>query len=191
MIRINLLPHKKGRVSKKQVELRNFLILTGIAAGAVFFLGILAGGIMSSRITSLEAQKQRATAELAELKSRSERIANYESDREVFENKIKVIRQLKKDQSRSVRLLDDIVHHLPERVWLTEMLESGTTLELTGRALSNADIVEMIKSMKLIPMMSNVTLVESRRVQEDTYSSYQFTITGKYGTTALVPGATP
>lgn len=189
MIRINLLPHKKGRVSKKQVELRNFLILTGIAAGTVLFLGILVGGIMGSRISSLEAQKQRATAELAELKARSEKIKDYESRKEAFEEKIKVIRQLKKDQSRPVRLLDDIIHYLPERIWLTKIEESDVTLELTGRALSNADIVEMIKNMKSIPAMSNVTLVESRRVQEESFSSYEFTITGRYGSVAVVPGA--
>ena len=43
MIRINLLPHKRGRVSKKSIDFRNFLLATGAAMAVV----VLGGGGLS------------------------------------------------------------------------------------------------------------------------------------------------
>jgi type IV pilus assembly protein PilN len=179
MIRINLLPHKRGRVSKKSIDFRNFLLATGTAMAVVVVGGGALSWIMASRAHSLAAEKQHMQTELAQLKIKSARIATIEEDRKTFAEKIKIIQQLKTRQTRPVMFLDTLAHRLPERVWLIHMEESDGKVTINGRALTNADIVDMIRAMKEEAFLTDVQLVESRRIRDKDLSAYEFTLTGK------------
>jgi len=179
MIRINLLPAKRGRVSKKAIDFRNFLMVTGGGMAVVVLAGGLMSWLMSSRINDLEHQKRDLEAELADLQAKSAQIVGFEEDKKTFEDKIRVIARLKTDQARPVTFLDQLAHRMPERVWLTRLGEVKGTVTITGRAIANSDIVDMIRLMKEDGFLVDVQLVESRRVRDGDLSSYEFTLTGK------------
>lgn len=196
MIRINLFPSKRGRVSKKAIDFRNYLMLVGSATAVVVLGGGLLTWAMASRIHSLQAEKQQVQAQLVDLKAKSAQIATFEDDRKTFEEKIKIIAQLKTRQGRPVQFLDTMAHRIPDRVWLTRLEEKGGTVTVVGRALTNADIVDMIRSMKDQAFLSDVQLVESRQVQSKDLSAYEFTLTGKLpalagDAQAAAPGGAP
>lgn len=184
MIRINLLPSKRGRISKKAIDFRNFLMATGGGVAAVVLLGGIMSWWMAGRIDSLERQKRDIEGELTSLRAQAAKIATFEEDKKTFEEKIRIIRQLKTDQSRPVKFLDRLAHRVPDRVWLTRVDASGDTVNLTGRAIANADIVDMIRNMKEDDFLHDVQLVESRRVRDGDLSSYEFTLTGRQGAAA-------
>ncbi|MDH5527627.1 MAG: PilN domain-containing protein [Nitrospirota bacterium] len=179
MIHINLLPQKRGRVSKKTIELRNFLILTGMGVGAVLVVAFVVAGILGTRVSSLTSQRDTMSAEIARLKKESAQIANFEEDKKRFEEKIEVIRQLRRHQTRPVRFLDQIAHHMPNRVWLTELSDQGGMVTVKGLAMSNNDVVEMIRDLKQVEMLSNVQVTESKRTSGDGISTYEFTMTAR------------
>jgi type IV pilus assembly protein PilN len=178
MIRINLMPYKRGRVSKKTLDFRNFLMATGAAMAVVVLGGGSLSWIMVGRVHSLQAEKQQMQVQLTQLKAKSAKIATIEQDRKTFAEKIKIIDQLKTRQTRPVMFLDTLAHRLPERVWLTRMEESEGKVTVNGRALTNADIVDMIRAMKEEGFLSDVQLVESRRIRDKDLSAYEFTLTG-------------
>lgn len=180
MIRINLLPAKRGRTSKKAIDFRNFLLVTGAGLAVVTLGGGVASWAMASRISSLEQQKVQVQAQLKDLKAKSATIAGYENDRKTFEEKIKIIERLKTDQARPVQFLDALAHRIPERVWLIRVEEADGKVTLTGRAVGNNDIVEMIQSVKAEDFLTDVQLVESRRIRDRDLSAYEFTLTGRY-----------
>jgi type IV pilus assembly protein PilN len=196
MIRINLLPAKRGRISKKAIDFRNFLLVTGAGLAVVILGGGVASWAMASRISSLEQQKVQVQAQLKDLKAKSATIAGYENDRKTFEEKIKIIERLKTDQARPVQFLDELARRIPERVWLIRVEEADGKVNLTGRAVGNTDIVEMIQAVKSENFLTDVQLVESRRIRDRDLSAYEFTLTGRHGFEPEVqadvgPGATP
>jgi Tfp pilus assembly protein PilN len=180
MIRINLLPAKRGRVSKKAIELRNFLLVTGAGLAVVVLGSGAASWIMASRIASLENQKVQVQAQLKDLQAKAATIRGFEADRKAFEDKIKIIQRLKSDQGRPVKFLDTLAHRIPDRVWLIHVEESGGKVSLTGRAVGNNDIVEMIQQVKADNFLTDVQLVESRRIKDRDLNAYEFTLTGRY-----------
>jgi len=181
MIRINLLPAKRGRVSKKSIDFRNFLLVTGAGLAFVILGGGVASWAMAARIARLEHQKVEVQGQLKDLKAKAATIAGYEADKKTFEDKIKIIGRLKTDQVRPVMFLDILAHRIPERVWLIGVQEADGKVSLTGRAVGNADIVEMIQRVKAEDFLTDVQLVESRRVRNKDVSAYEFTLTGRYG----------
>jgi Tfp pilus assembly protein PilN len=174
MIRINLLPAKRGRISKKAIDFRNFLLVTGAGLALVVLGGGAANWVMASRIASLESQKVQAQAQLKDLEAKAATIQG-------FEAKIKIIERLKTDQARPVRFLDTLARRVPERVWLMRVEETDGKVSLTGRALGNTDIVEMIQQVKADNFLTDVQLVESRRIKDRDLNAYEFTLTGRYG----------
>lgn len=180
MIRINLLPAKRGKTSKKAIDFRNFLLVTGTGLAVVILGGGVASWAMASRISNLERQKVQVQAQLKDLKAKSATIAGFENDRKTFEEKIKIIERLKTDQARPVQFLDAMAQRIPERVWLIRLEEADGKVTLTGRAVGNNDIVEMIQAVKVGNFLTDVQLVESRRVRDRDLSAYEFTLTGRY-----------
>ncbi len=181
MIRVNLLPHRKGRTSKKAIGFRNYLMITGGALVLVVVGSMSYGMVLSGKISKLTEQRFQVQNQLDQLKVQSAEVAGYEADRKTFEDKIKIIADLKKSQSRPVKFLDQVARQLPDRAWLTRMEEDGGTVTIVGRAMSNSDIVEMLRRMKQIEVIHQVQLVESRRISEPDLTAYEFTLTGQYG----------
>lgn len=181
MIRINLLPAKRGRTSKKAIDFRNFLLVTGAGLVVVVLGGGALNWIMASRIASLENQKVQVQAQLKDLQAKAATIQGFEADRKAFEDKIKIIERLKSDQARPVMFLDTLAHRVPDRVWLIKVEETDGKVSLTGRAVGNTDIVEMIQQVKTDNFLTDVQLVESRRIKDKDLNAYEFTLTGRYG----------
>ncbi len=179
MIRINLLIQRQGLASKKAIDARNFLITVGVAMVLTVFAGIGSGMVMDRKIGALQQQKAAVESRLRVLKTKAAEIANYESDRQSFEDKIAVIQKLRTNQSQPVMLLDQIARNLPDRAWLIRMDAKGDKLTVVGRAMGNSDIVEMMDRMKNVQVLTDLQLVESRRISEANLSAYEFTLTGR------------
>jgi type IV pilus assembly protein PilN len=174
MIKVNLLGVERPK--RTRISLAGPSRLVGIGAIAV----VLVGGMgyvwwsMSARMGALQQQKAQRTQELAVLKEKVKEVQSFESNKKSYEEKIGIIEQLRKNQVGPVRLLDDLSQSLPDRVWLTSLIEQSGKIELEGKAVTNAEIVDFINNLKASRHIREILLIESRQVTESGVPVYNF-----------------
>ena len=178
MIKINLLPHLKAKKAKQQTLLQYQI---WVLAGLLVVLTLVLGYFwlhLENRVEVLRQQKVARVQELEALKKKVREVENFERDKKAFEEKIKIIRQLKLNQSGPVQLLDQVSRSLPQRVWLTEISQRGNEVHITGKAMGNPDLVGFIKRLRRSRVFSSVDLLESRQANEAGVPIYNFRLSG-------------
>jgi type IV pilus assembly protein PilN len=174
MIKVNLLGVERPK--RTRISLAGPSRLVGIGAIAV----VLVGGMgyvwwsMSSRMSALQQQKVQRTQELAALKEKVKEVESFESNKKSYEEKIGIIEQLRKNQVGPVRLLDELSQSLPDRVWLTSLIEQSGKVDLEGKAVTNGEIVDFINNLKASRHIREILLIESRQVTESGVPVYNF-----------------
>ena len=114
---------------------------------------------------------------MKELKEKVKEVESYEENKKNLQEKNAIIEQLRKNQSGPVHILDEISTGVESlKLWLDSLNVKGNSVDLSGKAITNADIVEFVDRLKKSRYFSNVTLLESRQVVEDGISIYQFKI---------------
>ena len=100
-----------------------------------------------------------------------------ERSKKIYEDKIEIIQNLKKNQEGPVHMLDEISHRLPERVWLVSIKETGGNINIIGSGMTNDDIVKYVNNLKATNIFKNVQFVESRQVIDSGVPIYSFSLT--------------
>jgi type IV pilus assembly protein PilN len=62
----------------------------------------------------------------------------------------------------------------PLKIWLTTVKEEGSQVEVDGKAVTNADIVQFINNLKTTKFFSDIQLIESRQAIELNVPIYSF-----------------
>jgi Tfp pilus assembly protein PilN len=177
MVRINLISseqvHKKKR---RPVEIQNQMILASVLISLVVLL--LGSGwiLLDRKLASLEAEKTEKLREIEILKAQIEEVENYERDKKTVSERIGVIKQLRTNQAIPVRLLDGISAGIPSRVWLLGMSENAGMIDLSGRSMTNGEIVDFVEGLRKNPIFKDVQLIESKQEKEGNVSVYTFKI---------------
>jgi len=173
MIRINLLPTKKKRALIIPPP-----VIYGAGALVVLIIIMVVLTLFLNKKISTEQKKIFAQEQkLKSLQSRLNEVKNYERDNEEYRKKTQIIQQLKKNQIVPLRLLDEVSEQLPKGVWLTELVDSGGIVSINGFAHTNYDLVTYVENLKGSKYLEDVTLVESRQTDIDTFSVYKFKLT--------------
>ncbi len=176
MIKINLLPVKRA-AKKAKAPADEAVFQLGVGLGIVLvFVG--ACGYRWQMLVDEVAQqtqfKENKTKELEALKKKVQEVEDYEKNKRMLEDKNRVIEQLRKNQGGPVRLLDYLSQSLdPLKVWLTSV-EGDKQVTLSGKALTNDDIVEFIRSLQQSGYFTDVMLEESRQTAEEGLTVYSF-----------------
>lgn len=178
MIKINLLPTKRGkRTLTIKLGLKPNLTLL-IAAGIIILL--LEGFTwywLNSKVVALTMEKETLDLRLKEIKEKVKEVENYEKDKKVYEEKITIIQNLKRNQRGPVQVLDELSRMLPDRVWLVSIKEAGKNISITGSGMTNDDIVKFVNNLKSSRLFKNVQLIESRQVIDSGIHVYSFNLT--------------
>jgi len=174
MIKINLLPYQKAVKVKRQQSLEAQLLIAGLVflvviAGLFFF-----GYMLNAKITEQQTLRDSKNQQLEMLKKKVKEVQDVEAKKQLVEQKIAIIDQLKRNQQGPVHVLDEVSRHLPSRIWLTSLVEKGNVVDIDGRATTNFDIVDYFNSLKSSPYISNLELVESRQGNEGPLTIYNF-----------------
>ena len=170
MIRINLL------ATERKAEKKRAAVAPG-ALQAYLFLGLFVGGALlvaaglywmkSSAIAELNGQIAQAEQRQKQLDAIAKQVAQFEAQKKLLEQKVKVIEDLRLRQTDAVHLMDEISKALPDFVWLTQMQQTGSALRFTGQSNSIsavADFMSNLQSSGWFPQVDLERTQEARNV---------------------------
>ena len=160
MIRINLLPF---RAARKKENIRRQVSIYGLSVLLLFGVIILLFIKLSSTLNGLKEDKLRLEAELKTYEATIRRIAELEKKIKEIRAKLDVIKELERNKTGPVHLLDEIAMAVPkEKLWLTSLKESRGTLTLTGTAMDNETVALFMTNLEQSDYISNVELQSTR-----------------------------
>lgn len=156
MIYINLLPVrelKKKIVAKRQIYYSSFLI-----AVIFTFVGIYSWYLFDS-IGNLKSEEKRLADEKTKYTQILNQIKKIDEEIKTLENRISVIKTLKKESSLTVHVLDELANLTPsKRIWLKSIDQSANRLSLSGMALDDQTIASYMDDLEKSNYIGNIIL---------------------------------
>jgi type IV pilus assembly protein PilN len=144
MPRINLLP---WRAELRQRRKKDFLVaLAGslaLAAGVVYLSKLTVQGWTSAQ----QGRNQLLRTEIAELDKQIQEITGLEAQRERLVARMQVITQLQRSRPEVVHLFDELVNTVPEGVYLLEVIQQGSRIQVRGNAQSSTRVSALMRNI--------------------------------------------
>jgi Tfp pilus assembly protein PilN len=202
MIKINLLGTPKPKRGKRAAAAMPVMAGEGpnpvvmmVVAGV---LGLAVAGFLYWRADS---EQQRLIAEMQKEEAENRRLAavkaKYEQEERVkynYERRVRVIDELRANQSGPVNLLamiGDTVNST-EAVWLNTMTDSGNSITLDGTALSSHAVANLIKNLQKTEFFKTVELNENiQDPQVKNMQSFNFKLTCEKKPPVTAPATPP
>jgi type IV pilus assembly protein PilN len=161
MIRINLLPHREEKRKRREQQ---FAVLAGVSA----VIALVAAGIVWLYLDSQVTQQKNNVAfmktEIAKLDKQIEEIRKIREETASLLAKKRVVEGLQANRSEPVQLLDQLLRQLPEGVYLKQITQKGTKVNVLGYAQSNARVSTLMRNLGASPYLENPELVEIKAV---------------------------
>jgi type IV pilus assembly protein PilN len=185
MIKINLLkPEKKevaggGAAVSYSDETTPSKLNTPALIGAIAITLVGVGLLYFLQSSQLAHEKKllvEQTLKKAELEKVLMNLAEIEATKKELDNKIKIIGDLKMRQKDAVFMMYKMSACLPEWVWLTDLSFNGGTVTITGKALSNNLIADLMNNLENSNSFTNVQLASSVRQRESGNDVFIFRI---------------
>lgn len=187
MIKINLLrPEKKevaagggstvsfaeeAKPSKLSIPaIVGAVALTVVGIGLMYFL-------QSGELASQKKLFEERTLRKAELEKVLKELELIERTKKELDGKIKIIGDLKLKQKDAVLMMDKMSRSLPEWVWLTDLGYKGGAVTITGKALSNNLIADLINNLQNSNFFASVQISSTARKKEAGIDIFEFRIT--------------
>jgi type IV pilus assembly protein PilN len=156
MIRINLLSVEKPIAATASSGPKISLNLAE-KAGPIAALFVLAGCSGYIALDYLNLQRQdaglhqelvAARAEKARLQPILREVEKFEAQKRDLQQRVNLIEELRQNQVGPVHLLDQISRSLPDRLWLTEMKQSGEELQLDGKTSTLSSLADFVANLE-------------------------------------------
>jgi type IV pilus assembly protein PilN len=176
MIRINLMPRAEAR--RQAARQRDKQVATLIAA-ALAVLIVATEFFTRREANQVQAEADAYQAELADLTRRHMEATQLDKKRAQLRAKLETIEILERQRRGPVHVLDDLSSATPEKLWLTEMRESGGGVTLLGKGLDNQTIAQFMRRLGESRYFENVDLVETKQIEEGQAKLKQFTISAR------------
>ena len=150
MIRINLIAVERERTRKRvlipaahRVTAGATVILLGTAALIGWWFWSL-----RQESTRVDQDLARAETETRQIRSVLEQVRKFESQRALLQQRVTLIEQLRKGQYAPVHLLDEISRSLPDRLWLSELEQTGTDFAISGVTDSLTAVSDFVANLE-------------------------------------------
>ena len=173
MIRVNLLASSPG-ASQPRVMVSNEQKPAAIGLAMLLVTGLGVGGwwyYLSSQRAATETSIVAAETRIEQLKDALKLLETARQQKAELEERLSLIDKLRASKMAPVRLLDLVNEAVPEGVWLMEIKQSGTFVQLEGRSLSHTAVTDFAEDLQnagffKMPVEIVTTLMET--VEEST-----------------------
>lgn len=170
MIRINLLPHREEKRKARRQQFWLFAAIASASAVAVWFIGHT---IIAGYVDGQEAKNVFLKESIAELDKEIAEIKGLREQAEALLSRKQVIESLQTNRTETVQIFNELAAQMPEGVYLKTLKQTGSRINLTGYAQSNARVSNLMRNLEASPNLERADLVEvkaatvnNRRVSE-------------------------
>ena len=171
MIRINLLAVERGKAKKPRGALISPAHRVTVGASLILIATVLGIGWwfmwLNQRSTQIDREIARAEAETAQLRSVLQQVQKFEARKAQLTQRVTLIEQLRRGQSAPVHVLDEISKSLPERLWLTELKQTGSDFTISGFTPSLPSLSDFVASLEATKWFKRPVEILDSQVQED------------------------
>ncbi|MBI5909675.1 MAG: PilN domain-containing protein [Betaproteobacteria bacterium] len=157
MIRINLLPWREARRKAHNLQ---FYVLMGMVAGLAASIILLVHGYYATRLSTQTERNKFLTDENTKLDKEIEEIKKLKEEIQALLSRKQVIETLQADRAQTVYLLEQLVRQAPDGVYLKSIRQTGSKVNLSGYAQSNARVSTLMRNLEASPYLENPDLVE-------------------------------
>jgi len=176
MIRINLLPTQEAeRAAGRRQELALGTFVLMLAVLALF----AAHGWQHLCLASQQRQLRRVTVELADIQGPYADVTHMEQQKQELRDKLRVIGQLEAKKVGPLRILTDLSTATPDKLWLTELSETGGKLKLSGLGVDEQTVADFLRRLGAVPFFRGVDLEETSQVDQEGAKLKKFVISGQ------------
>jgi type IV pilus assembly protein PilN len=172
VIRINLLPHREERRKERQRQFLIMLAATALAGGATWYLG---SQYFDQRISSQESRNAILKTEMVKLDKQIEDIKRLKEQTSALLARKQVVEALQTNRSEGVKLIDQI-GKIPEGVYLKNIKQAGSKVNIVGYAQSNARVSALMRDLEVSPVLRTPELVEIKAANLNNQRTNEFTL---------------
>lgn len=157
IVLLNLLPYREQIKKEKQQQ---FGILAGLSAVVGLLMIGMASTIVSSMTTNQESRNRFVEAETSKLKEQIKEIEELKTTiKEVLARK-QVVEGLQSNRSDVVNLMNELVAHLPNNVYLKSLEQKGNLIKMVGYCYNNEDVATYMRNLDATKLLKEPALVE-------------------------------
>ena len=145
MSEINLLPWRD------EVRAKRSRRLTALAVGSWVLAGLLVLGAYQYMEMRKDLQNSRNAflrSEIAALEDEIKEIEQLRARRDRLISRMDIIQGLQRNRTELVQIMDDLVHLIPEGVFLTRITKRDEAMVIEGRAQSNARVSNLMENLE-------------------------------------------
>ena len=136
--------------------------MSGAVIVTTLVILLLGTGFLSAKVSGLEKSIDDLTARKKEVQKALDLIVDLEKKKKLVETQISIVHELQKKSQLTVHVLDEIARITPhERMWLTNIVQNASSLQLLGMALDNRTIADYLEELKTSDYLTDVTLKSS------------------------------
>ncbi|MFQ5469031.1 MAG: PilN domain-containing protein [Gammaproteobacteria bacterium] len=161
MTRINLLPWRETLRKERQ---RQFYTVAG-GAGIlmvliVFYIHMHIGGLFGEGglIGAQMARNKYIESEIAKVEAKITEITGLKSEKRQLLARMNIIQQLQSRRPEIVHIFDELMRRLPEGVYLANVKQEGTSIQIEGIAQSNSRVSEYMRNLEQSDWLENPRL---------------------------------
>ena len=173
MMRINLLPHRE---EKRKARQKQFGVLAGLTAVLAIATAGLLWVVFDSQVENQKGRNKYLADEIAKLDTQIDEIKKIREETASLLAKKQVVEGLQSNRSEPVYLLDQLLRQLPEGLYLKTIRQTGTKVNVTGYAQSNARVSAFMRNIEASPYLENPNLVEIKAVTVAAQRANEFSL---------------
>jgi type IV pilus assembly protein PilN len=171
MIRINLLAVERKAAKKTRGALIPAAHRVTIGASLILIATILGIGwwflSLRQRSAQIDQDIARAEAETIKLRSVLAQVQKFEARKAQLTQRVSLIEQLRRGQSAPVHVLDEISKSLPDRLWLTELKQTGSDFTISGFTASLPSLSDFVANLEATKWFKRPVEILDSQVQSD------------------------
>jgi type IV pilus assembly protein PilN len=144
MPRINLLPWREDERKERKIAFTVALGVSALAAAVATFAVYLMYGSM---IDSQERRNEQLRVEIKKLDQQIQEINDLETSKQKFIARMEIIEKLQRSRPEIVHVFDEIVHTLPDGVYLTGVKQTDKRFKFEGVAQSSTRVSSFMRNI--------------------------------------------
>ncbi len=170
MIRINLLPHRE---EKRKSRRQQFILFSALAALGGLLVWFIGHSIIAGYVDGQDEKNAMLKQEIALLDKEISEIKGLREQAEALLSRKQVIESLQTNRTEPVHIFNELARQIPEGLYFKSLKQTGSRINITGYAQSNARVSNLMRNLDASPQLQNAELVEvkaavlnTRRVSE-------------------------